>query len=193
MRGVQQKGTDKNVCPTQTSEIHFQGRSDKELFFLLLARLVALAATAARPQKIKPHLNPLHQSRRFLNRSPKTVTELRARILNGLKRPRQNAVGMQQLSAKPVRGVRENAVDLLRLPARQIHDVRRVIHHVGDFRLCVGEKNLRARKYRPTPRMQDTHTSIHLRHHSEQTKILPSPTPPARRGNTSPWNPHCPP
>src|SRR5260370_30232810 len=99
MSGVHQKGKDKNVCPTQTPEIHFQGRLDKELFFLLLARLVALAATAARPQKIKPHLNPLHQSRRLLNRSPKTVTELRARILNRFKRARQNAVRMQQLSA----------------------------------------------------------------------------------------------
>ena len=90
------------------------------------------------------------------------MTELRARILNRLKRPRQNAIRMQQLSAKPVRRVREHAVDLLRLSARQIHDVRRIIHHVGNLRLCIVQKNLRACQYRPNPGMQIAHQAIHI-------------------------------
>src|SRR6266436_6243824 len=61
---------------------------------------------------------------------------------------------MHQLSAQPVRSVRKHAVDLLRLPARQVHDVRRVIHHVGDFWLCVVQQNLHACEDRPHARLQ---------------------------------------
>src|SRR5258708_17789237 len=87
---------------------------NKKFFFLLFARLIPASAPAPRPQKIQADLNSLHQRRRLLHRPPEIVLEFRARILHGLKRSRQDAIRMHQLSAKPVRRVGQHAVEFLR-------------------------------------------------------------------------------
>ena len=97
-------------------------------------------------EKIEAHLNSLHQRRRLLHRTPKIVLELRSRIFHSFERARQNSVGMNELAAQPVRGLRQYAVDFLRLAARQIYDVRRVVHHAGNFRLRIVQQDLDACK-----------------------------------------------
>ncbi len=61
-------------------------RLNKEFFFLLFARLIAIGTAAPRPQQIEPDFNSLHQRRRLLHRQPKAVLEFRARVFHGLQR-----------------------------------------------------------------------------------------------------------
>src|SRR5215472_19215473 len=140
----------------QKLRVDYSGLNEK-FFFLRFAGLIVaptIRAAPPRTQKIEPHLDSLQQRRSFLDRPPETVLELRARLFNGLQDTRQDVVGVQQLTAQPVRSFRKNPVYLLRLSSRQVHHVRGVIHHAGDFWLSVVQKNLHAGKNR-------THARLH--------------------------------
>jgi len=89
-----------------------------------------------------------------LHRPPNAALELRAGILQGFQSGRQDAVKMIELAPQAVRGIGEHAVQFLRLAARQINDVRRIRHHVGNFRLRIIQKNLRTRQDRSDARVQ---------------------------------------
>src|SRR5712664_4781859 len=78
-----QKGQAHKACPRETSKL--KAILNKQFLFLLQRLLwTTPIPAAARPQKIQPHLNPLHQRGYFLHRTPDTVGKFRSRILHRL-------------------------------------------------------------------------------------------------------------
>src|SRR5438094_7588729 len=69
---------------------------------------------------------------------------------------------MHKLAAHAIRRLGEHAVHFLRLSTRQVHHVRSVIHHAGDYWLSIVEKNLHARQNRPHPRLHFRHQPIYV-------------------------------
>jgi len=102
------------------------------------------SSAAARTKQIDANFDPLHQGRHFLHRAPNVMGELRPGVFHCFQGSGNNAIGAHQLATQAVRSLGENAVDLLGLSAGQVHDVRGVSNHFGNFRLCIFQQDLYA-------------------------------------------------